>query len=162
MSDDEYIAGQEIAELLELTPARVSYMTREGIIEQDGKGRYPMRSTLHRLFRWYRTRIGEGRTKAAQLKQEAQALQTEILKETLRRTKGETITIHAAEKVHADIILRARDKLLRVANKIGPQIPFMKDQPAIEKLIQDVIEEALTELSRPVEYREDNTPEDEP
>ena len=159
MSDDDFILGQEIAELLEVTSQRVSYMTRDGIIEQDGKGRYHLRTTLHRLFRYYRTRIGEGKSKAALAKQEAQALQNEILKETLKRTRGETITLAEAEKALADVILRARDKFLHLGNKLAPRIPYLKDEAAIESEIRAAHEEALAELARPVDYRPDKPEE---
>lgn len=153
MTPTDTIEGHEIATLLEVTPQRVSYMTRQGIIAQDGAGHYPLRETLHALFRWYRTRLGEGKSAEALENMKGKRIKNAILEEALRRTRGETITLAEAEKVQGDLVLRAREKLLRIGNKLADQITYLGTASAIEEAIRKEIEEALGELSRPVEYR---------
>lgn len=161
MTDKQFIQGQEIAELLELTPQRVSAMTQQGILIQDGKGRYPLRESMHRICRWYRERLGEGKTKAAVAKQRSQELQVEILEESLKRTRGETISIEAAKRVSADVVLKARQAFMKLGDKLANRVPYLKDEAAIAAEIDKAVGEILFILSRPVEYVEDSEPESE-
>ena len=151
----DFIEGKEIAALLEVSTPRVSNMTRDGIIGQDGKGRYERPKTLHDLFRYFRTRIGEGKTTAAQAKQEHLQLQTQILRIAVAKAQGEVFSKSSVERALAHLVFLARGKFLRLANKIAGRIMYLTDPIAIEAEVQKEIEEALAELARPVEYEPD-------
>ncbi len=151
----DFISREELAELQEISGSRVSVQTREGLLEQDGQGRWPRRKTMHDLIRYYRGRIGEGKTTAGNLKTETLRLQNEILRNTVAQQQGKLIPVEQVEKGWAFIILRVRQAFLRFGNKMAPRIPYLKDAAAIEDELQKEADSILEDLSRPVEYRPD-------
>jgi phage terminase Nu1 subunit (DNA packaging protein) len=58
---DRSISADELAELLELTPARIRQLVQEGILERAGHGRYALAANIRAYLRHLRAGNGTGR-----------------------------------------------------------------------------------------------------
>jgi phage terminase Nu1 subunit (DNA packaging protein) len=149
----QFVSRQEVAELLDVSAPRVSHLVTEGILSQDERGRLERRKTMHALFSWFRNRMGEGKTSAAQAKAEGRLLENELLRLAVEKAKGGAIPAAQVDKAWEHIILLLRQKLLGIPNKIAPRMPYLKNESEIESAILAEIEDALLELSRPIDYQ---------
>jgi hypothetical protein len=148
----DFISGREISELIDVSQSRVSAMLREGVITQDGRGRYARKKTLYDLFRWMRKRLGEGKSTLGELRRQRLLKQNRLLDVAVAGAERSTIPVDVADRAWATLVLACRQKFLRLANKVAPRIPFLKSEQEIETEIQREIDEALAELARPVNY----------
>lgn len=157
----DYVSATELAELQSISNARVSTQATEGIIEQDGRGKYARRTTLAKLFAHYRQRLGETKTTASAAKNQTMALSNRLLEIQVAKAEGRAYDKEAVEKAWAGVILTIREKFLRLANKVAPQMPYQKTEAEAEKMIDTEVRECLSELSRPVEYEVENETQSE-
>ena len=86
------------------------------------------------------------------LRREHLQKRTALLDNALAVANKSVIGVQEVFDAWAFILLRVRDRFLRLPNKIAPRIPYLKDETAIAAEIQREVEEILTELSRPVDY----------
>ena len=132
-------------------------MAADGLIDQSGPGgTFPRDETLRALFGWMRDRLGDGKSTVATAKAEGIELDNRIKRAQLAREERSALPVTDIERAWSHIILAARQKFLRIANKVAPRIPFLKSESEIESEIQREIDEALSELSRAPEYEPDN------
>lgn len=156
----DYMTNGELAELQGISEARVSIQLREGILKQDEKGKYLRKACVHGIVSHLRTRIGEGKTTAAAAKNEGMELDNELRRIAVAKARGKAWDAAEVEKAWAGIILTVREKLLRLANKLAPRIPYLKSESEVEAAIDAEVRECLSELARPVEYATETTTEE--
>lgn len=142
------LARSELAELLGVTPARVSQMAGDGLFFPDSKGAYPEAASLRAACRLLRDRAGIDDLKSAKLQKQNRLLDYEI-----EKASGQLLEAGAVEKAWINLVLLAKQRLLRIPNKVVPRLPFAKSEAEMEVLIQAEIDEALLELSRPADCR---------
>ena len=138
----------EVAELLGLTVARVSQMVREGKIPQSTDESHPRVATTRAIIEHFRSR-----TDLASLKREKLAKENELLDISLSRSRGEVMRVADVQRAWADLVLKTRDRILRIPSKLAPRLPFCKSETDMEKELRSECEDALNELSRPVDYQ---------
>lgn len=148
----DFITGKELAELQEVSQPRVSNQVKDGIISQDGKGRYPRRATLHALLKYWRNRVGEGKTTAASAKNVSIQLDNELRQIALDKAKGNALPRASVEKAVTNIILLARQTWLQMIPKMEQMFPMFPDGQAAAKWLEEWVERGLGELSQPVEF----------
>ena len=157
VEERDYISNKELAELQGITPSRVSNQVKDGILHLDSRGKYPRREAIHELLSHYRTRIGEGKTTAGAAKNQSLQLGNRLLEIQVAKAEGRAIDRDVVEKSWANLILTCREKLLRLANKVAPRIPYLKSESEIEGAIDLEVRECLSELARPPEYITEET-----
>ena len=82
-------------------------------------------------------------------------IQNQLLQLKLEEKRGTSVPLEQAKRAWAQVIMLARGKFGRLGNILASRIAYLKDESAIEAEIQRTVDEALTELSRPVEYSPD-------
>ena len=145
------IARSELAELLGVTPARISQLAGDGVFKPDSKGAYPEAESLRAACRLLRDRAGIDDLKSQKLERQTRLLDLEI-----SRVEGESLDAVAVEKAWINIVLLTKQRLLRIPNKVAPRLPFCKSEADMEAVLQVEIDEALLELSRPTGLANDS------
>jgi len=149
-----FITREELAELLDVDPSRISHMVEQGIFAKEDE-RFPRQSNIKAAFAWMRARIGK--SKGAREKHRGLELKNEQLASAVAREKREVIPVAEVDQAWAEVILLIRGVLLRIANKLAPRIPYLKDEAAIEAEIRREIEEVLALLARGMDYFSNDT-----
>jgi len=140
------IERSELAELLGVTAPRISQLAGEGLFEPDSKGAYPAIESLKAACRLLRDRAGIDDLKSQKLQKQNQLLDFDI-----ERASGQLLEAVAVERAWVNIVLLCKQRLLRIPNKVAPRLPFCKSESDMECELQKEIDEALLELSRPVD-----------
>ncbi len=139
------IARTELAELLGVTPPRISQLAASGVFKPDERGNYPLAESLKAACVLLRDRAGIDDLKSLKLEKQNRLLDYEI-----ERASGQLLDAKEVERAWVNIILLCKQRLLRIPNKVAPRLPFCKSESDMEIEIQKEIDEALLELSRPV------------
>lgn len=150
------ITNNELAELCGVSSSRISIMEREGTLPEKSGSHRPRWESLVAVFRWMRGRIGIGENTATKAKADRAHLENRLMQIKIEREEGKALDIRIAERLLAERLLTARERLMRIGNKLGPQAAFWKDANEAESAIHGQIEEACEELSRPIEWEEES------
>lgn len=144
----------EIADYLQVSAARVSYMTRDGVFQQTVNGQYDRHETTHAMCRWLRGQASEAKVGLGEIRRKKLEQESQILGYALAREQRTMLPVAAVEKAWEHVILLCRQKLSRIGNKVAPRIPYLRGENECENAIQAEVDEATAELSRPIEYEE--------
>jgi phage terminase Nu1 subunit (DNA packaging protein) len=160
----QLVGTDEIAKLLDKTPARIRQLADEGVIPcQTIKGakRYDLLAALKAYIKHLESRVRNrtsGELADAKLEAETALQQAKARKAELELAELEG-HMHAAadvEAMTADIVLAIRDLLLampgHMAVDIAAEIADVKDAPRVAAAIRTAVNAVLLEIS---EYRYD-------
>jgi len=146
-----HMSRDELADIMGVTPGRISQMAGSGLIHPDPDG-YEVLQAFRDVVTYYR-----GLTDLSAIKQSKLKKEDELLEIALQKARGEVLPVADVQTVWGDIMLKVRDALRRVGGKIAPMLPYAKTEADMQKRIEDAIDEALRELSRPVDYGGEGT-----
>jgi len=140
-----------IAKLLDLTPRRIRQLVDEGVIQRAEKGRYELVSSVRGYIRYLRDRaIGTDAladesaraSRARLIKAQAEAQEMENA-----RVRGELLPQELVSRSWAEMASSFRARSLSIPKKAAPQVFGVNSLPAIEATLEQMIVEALDELS---------------
>jgi len=140
-----------IAKLLDLSIRRVYQLTNEGVIPKAEKGRYELVPAVRGYIRYLRDRaIGADAlpdesaraSRARLLKAQAEAQEMENAK-----VRGELLPQELVSRAWAEMASSFRARSLSIPKKGAPQVFGVNSLPAIEATLEQMIVEALDELS---------------
>lgn len=147
-------SATKLCELTGLSSTRISMMNKEGIIAMSADESYPVDATLKALFAKLRERYSTDELKNEKLQKENRLLDIQ-----LEKAEGATIPKHQVDSAWANLILRARAKFVGLPNKVSPRLAFCKSEKDMESELTKEIDEALSELSRDVDYHPEESSE---
>ena len=141
-----------ISKLLDLSPRRVYQLANEGVIPRAEKGRYELVPAVRGYIRYLRDRaIGVGalpedaaracRARLIKAQAEAQEMENE-------KVRGELIPQAVVGRAWGEMAMAFRARSLSIPKKTAPQVAGVNSIPTIEGIMEQMIFEALDELSR--------------
>lgn len=146
-SQTQTLSVDNIAKLLDLTPRRVQQLVKEKILPQPyDRGKYAVVPCVIAYIKYLRGLIdGEGGDYMVEKTRltKAQATKTEI--ET-NRLKGDLIAVSDAERGWSALLGAFRAKMITIPARAALAV-HKKTEYQAEKILTDMIYEALTELS---------------
>jgi phage terminase Nu1 subunit (DNA packaging protein) len=141
-----------ISKLLDLTPRRIRQLVGEGVIQRAEKGRYELVSSVRGYIRYLRDRaIGADAlpddaaraSRARLLKAQAEAQEMENAKE-----RGELLPVDLIDQTWTDMAGAFKTRVLSIPGKAAPQVVACNSIPEVKALLEQMVIEALSELSR--------------
>jgi len=147
----ELISLREIARLLDVSPNRVCNLSASGILPKAVDGKYRAVDCVHAYIVHCRTE----RANAAKPDARSEAMRLRLLTAKAQKVEQEVL-LRAGELVEMSIVVdevsrqfsMTRERLLSVPAKIADACVGL-DRHQIEQLIDDEINEALSELNDP-------------
>ena len=141
-----------ISKLLDLSPRRVYQLANEGVIPRVKKGRYELIPAVRGYIRYLRDRaIGVGalpedaaracRARLIKAQAEAQEMENE-------KVRGELIPQAVVGRAWGEMAMAFRARSLSIPKKCAPQVVGVNSISTIEGILEQMIMEALDELSR--------------
>ena len=141
-----------ISKLLDLSPRRVYQLANEGVIPRAEKGRYELVPAVRVYIRYLRDRaIGVGalpedaaracRARLIKAQAEAQEMENE-------KVRGELIPQIVVGRAWGEMAMAFRARSLSIPKKCAPQVVGVNSISEIEGILEQMIMEALDELSR--------------
>jgi len=138
-----------IAKLLDLTERRVQQLAREGVIPKAESGRYDLVQAVRGYVKYLRDRaVGEVSTadvfteKARLTKLTADKLEIEIAERT-----GQLVDAAAVRKEAFTAGRQVRDRLMKIPDKLSPELATMDDAHAIRVRLAAEFREVLEGLA---------------
>lgn len=141
-----------IAKLLDLTPRRVQHLANEGIIPRAEKGRYELVPAVRGYIRYLRDRaIGADalpdesaracRARLLKAQAEAQEMENE-------KNRGDLLSVAVIERAWTEMASVFKSRILSIPGKAAPQVVSCNSIAEVKAVLEQMIFEALDELSR--------------
>lgn len=144
-----------IAKLLDLTPARVTQLVKEGVIPRKERGRYELVPVVRGYIKYLRERglrsdvsgddYNTHRTRLVKTKADLAELEKAQIEEML-------IPASDVEKAWIDVSQNMRQKLLAVPQRLSPDVFAAEKLTEVKAILKEGIYDALEEISQ-VEVR---------
>ncbi len=148
------ITRQQVADYMGYSAARVNQLAREGVLQQGVDSEYPRHETIHAICRYLRAQSEATKGSLSDIRRRKLEQESQILAHQLAREEGQLLKVSVVEREWSNLMLNCRQKLLRIGNKVAPRVPYLKSEAEIEAAIQAEVDEALNELSRPMDFQE--------
>lgn len=142
LSDVLSVSQSELAALLDITAARVSQLTTEGVCIKAPKGGY----RLHESVRNYIGRLRKGDSKSADAKERLMLARAELAEMEAKVRSGELIQVADVERHWTDLMLNFRQRMLSLPHRAAPMAAADSDVKSVHALIEGLVNEALQEL----------------
>lgn len=146
------ITAKELAEIIGISERRVNQLVKDGgIFFKELDGKFDVQKSVENF---YKNKFNDADSKASydderakheRIKRERASLHLKVLKGELHKTKD-------VEEAMTTMIVNAKQKLLGLPTKAAPMVIGYKDITSIQKILDQIVEEALMEL---VEYSAD-------
>lgn len=159
LSRQDEMSTSEIAELLEVTPARITHLKDEGVLAEKGYGRFHRAQSIRGIVKWLKGRIGESGETLASSRRESATLQNEILKMNLQKARRESYDRKDVEEAWSGEYLMLREQTMRMPSKLAQRLGFARDPVEIQEILEKEMEAWLTDLSQPISYEARNPTE---
>jgi len=159
-----------MASLLGFTRQRINQLAKEGILEKQAAGRFPLMKNVQRYIEYLRTGAkdrGNDDDEAQALYWEEKALHERAKRETaelrLAKLKNQMHDAADVELVMTNMLVTFRTRILSVPDKIAPKVLGVKNLAEISDTVNNELLEALSELSEydPAMFAGDDAHEDE-
>ncbi|MFM1655639.1 hypothetical protein ACI7RC_26600 [Brevibacillus sp. B_LB10_24] len=151
---DLIVSTDTLATLLGFTRQRINQLAKEGILEKQAAGRYPLMKNVQRYIEYLRTGVkdkGDGDEEAQAKYWEEKALHEKAKRETAELKLGQLKNqLHDAadvELVMTNMLATFRSRILSIPEKVSPKVLGVKNLSEISDAINTEVLEALAELS---------------
>ena len=150
---DEFCNASELSYMFDTSPRRISILAKDGIIPKSRHGKFPIKECVRAYLTHVQKDDGPIDTNQEKARlTKAQADKTEIEVAAMR---GEVVAIQSVID-EVDKMLKAfRQKALTMPSKISPLVYSEKSVASIRAILEDEVNEVLSELSS---YSPDNKP----
>ena len=140
-----------ISKLLDLTPRRVQHLANEGIIPRAEKGRYELVPAVRGYIRYLRDRsIGRDGEQSSDIASERARLtreQADKMAMENAKSRGELIPTPLVQKSIERVFSAFGSRIDAIPRKAVPRLKGCSGDAAREKVLRELIKEALHELS---------------
>ena len=157
-----------LADLLGFTRQRINQLAKEGILERQAAGRWPLLKNIQRYLDYLRTGVKDQDEAESQAKYwEEKALHEKARREMaeikLAKLKNQMHDAADIEFVLTNMLVTFRNRILAIPDKVAPKIIGVDNLSEISETINDELIEALSELSEydPAMFAGDEDDEDE-
>jgi phage terminase Nu1 subunit (DNA packaging protein) len=143
------VASEELARLLDLTPARLAILANEGKLPKNRHGRYPLTASIQAYVRYLRERAGDGGDRSLS-KQRARLTKSkaDIAEMERGRLSGELLPKNEIMAMCTTVATTIRTRMLAVSSKYAPRLVMIRNANEVEAILRPGIEEGLEELAR--------------
>lgn len=154
---EKEVTLSELSIFLDLTSRRITQLVREGVIPREERGRYKLGPAVHGYIRFLRESANDS---SLSLTEERTNLTRSLSAKAaidVAKAKGELIDAKAARELWERAVSACRSRLLSFPSRLAQTIGIKKYAPQIRKKGEEVVHEALFELSRitPADYEGD-------
>jgi hypothetical protein len=142
---DEFCNAAELSYMFDTSPRRISILAKDGIIPKSRHGKFPIKECVRAYLTHVQKDDGPIDTNQEKARlTKAQADKTEIEVAAMR---GEVVAIQSVID-EVDKMLKAfRQKALTMPSKISPLVYSEKSVASIRAILEDEVNEVLSELS---------------
>lgn len=151
---DLIVNTDAMATLLGFTRQRINQLAKEGILEKQAAGRFPLMKNVQRYIEYLRTGVkdkGDGDEEAQAKYWEEKALHEKAKRETaeikLAKLKNQVHDAADVELVLTNMLVTFRSRIMSIPEKVAPKVLGMKNLSEISEVINAEVLEALAELS---------------
>ena len=139
-----------ICKLLDLTPARISQLTSQGVIPRQERGRYEVVPVVRAYIKFLRERAVRGDVHGDDYSTHRTRLtkaRADITEMERAQMENRLIPSTDVELAWNSIVSNARNRLIAIPTKVAPVVFASKNLNEIRDIIKDEIYAALDELA---------------
>lgn len=142
-----------LAKLFGFTRQRINQLGKEGILEKQAPGRWPLMKNVQRYIDYLRTGAkdseeeDEAKVKYWEEKALHERARREIAEIKLAKLKNQMHDAADVEFVMTNMLVTFRNRILAIPDKLAPRLLGVKNLYEISETIRQELQEALMELS---------------
>src|SRR5690606_2228591 len=142
-----------LAKLFGFTRQRINQLGKEGILEKQAPGRWPLMKNVQRYIDYLRTGAkdreeeDEAQVKYWEEKALHERARREIAEIKLAKLKNQMHDAADVEFVMTNMLVTFRNRILAIPDKLAPRLLGVKNLSEISDITKQELTEALTELS---------------
>ncbi|PWK16074.1 hypothetical protein [Tumebacillus permanentifrigoris] len=147
-SGESEVSTSELAKILGKTARWINELTREGVLVQTGRGKYPLAESVQRYVEHLKKQYEEvggidyAFEKAAHERAKREKAEIELAAMRGQMHRGEDIAA-----VMNDMVGGFRAKMLGLPSKVAPQLVGKTETPVILAILTQEVHDSLSELS---------------
>jgi hypothetical protein len=141
---------ETICKLLDLTPARISQLTSQGVIPRQERGRYEVVPVVRAYIKFLRERAVRGDVHGDDYSTHRTRLtkaRADITEMERAQMENRLIPSSDVELTWNSLVSNARNRLIAIPTKVAPVVYASKNLNEIRDIIKDEIYSALDELA---------------
>ena len=146
------ISAEMLCEITKLTDRRHRQLADDGYFPPPIAGVYQMVPTLTGIVNYLREMADRNSDSMAEEKLRKTRAERQLAELKLSRERHESLDAQAVIKAWSGILVTIRQKLLALPSKVSPRLAYVDAQPEVEEILEKEVTEALTDLSKPIEY----------
>jgi phage terminase Nu1 subunit (DNA packaging protein) len=149
---DMLVNTDVLADLFGFTRQRINQLAKEGILEKQAAGRYPLKKNVQRYIDYLRTGRGGSESEDAEAKLTEEKFlhekaKREIAELKLARLRNQLHSAADVELVLTNMLVTFRNRILGIPDKVAPKVIGITNLSEISDVINTELLQALTELS---------------
>lgn len=157
------LSAQEFANLVNLDKRRVQQLAKEGVIEKEGRGLYPLgQITAYIRYlqdlvqqRKVQPEVVEGMLNPEQEKARADKERADKLALDNKVTRGELVHADEVEKEWVQVLMAVRAGFLALPSNVSEEVSMLKSARQVKKRLTDEVSEILENLSNAPDREDD-------
>lgn len=150
--EDTTVSTSVLGEYLDLTPRALQQLSQAGVFPKIDHGKFDLKVCVRAYIKHIKTRHEKMKAvnDASLTDQRARLTKAKADEAELKfkERSGELIPVEHIEAAWQKVGSVLRTRMLSLPSKLAPRLVTMKDAPAIQRLIDREISDALNELSK--------------
>jgi phage terminase Nu1 subunit (DNA packaging protein) len=139
-----------IATLLKLSERRVQQLVKDSILPRPVKGMYDPIACVHAYIDYLKKlAAGNGELSLTDERTRLTKYQADLAEIELRKAHGELIGTKKAMQLWGEVVTSTRQRLLGLPTRLASIVAQQKSIPEIKDIIENAIQEVLSEFANP-------------
>ncbi|WP_339200465.1 hypothetical protein MKY24_16890 [Paenibacillus sp. FSL P2-0322] len=142
------VGTSELATIVGKTKQWIGQLTRDGVLTQVSRGKYDLAASVQAYIRHVTGTSEEGKVSFAEEKAAHEQIKKEMAMLDLQKMRGNLHTTGDVLDAWGELLVSFRERLRGLPPRIANELAYMTDEKAIRILLENRIDEALTELGK--------------
>lgn len=142
------VSTSELAAIIGKTPQWISQLTRDGILEKIGRGKYNLADAIQAYIKHIEGESSDGKISYRDEKAEHERVKKEIAMLELEEKRNNLHTTADVQDAWGELLVDFRGRLSSLPPKLANELSHMTDAKEIRILLEDRINFALRELAK--------------
>lgn len=142
------VSTSELAGIIGKTPQWISQLTRDGILEKVGRGKYILADAIQAYLKHIEGESSDGKISWRDEKAEHERIKKERAALELDELRGNLHTTDDIQEAWGGLLVEFRKIMLAMPARMASNLAFLSDENKIRKVMTDEISAALQTLAQ--------------
>lgn len=145
---DREVITSELAAIVGKTPQWIRQLTRDGILQQVGRGKYSLGEAVQAYIKHVEGESSDGKISYRDERAEHEKVKKEMAMLELEEMRKNLHTTADVQEAWGELLVSFRTRILGLPPKLSIELAYMTDAKEIRRLLDRKFEHALLELAK--------------